>query len=163
MGGEVVEGFKGPDTTKRRLRNIRWKVLETQTPTAPYVHAAALQFHTKAGVVPASCMRISNPHGTRRIPADSIDKLLAGSGRWVDYNKSEVLITFDLTKLPGDPIYGFQFAVPAGIPNSLEYFPARWLLEGSYDGRTWIPIHERSERARIMGDASPIYKFSQTI
>ena len=162
MSGETVEGFTGPDAKRRRFRTLRWKILETQRPDAPYVHASKLQFHTKAGVIPADLMKISNPHGTRRSPADGPAGILSDNGkRWVDYNKTELLVTFDLTKLPGNSIYGFQFAVPSGIPNSIDYLPARWLLEASYDGRTWIPIHEKSDRARILGEASPIYKFSQ--
>ena len=162
---ETQEGFLNPDATKKRLRHLRWKIMETQKPAAPYVHASMLQFHTRAGPIPADAVKISNPLGTRRKPADAPTALLLGSveRRWVDYNKSDLLIMLDLTKLPGNPIYGFQFAVPANVENSVDFVPARWVLEGSYDGRTWVMLHEKSDRARIMGGASPIYKFSQQI
>ena len=159
----IKEGFKQSEKPVRRMRSLRWKIQETQLPLAPYVHATRLQLHTMAGPIPADTIRVSNPQGTRRSPADGPDKLLGAAGRWVDYNKSEVLITLRLDALPANPIYGFQFAVPPGIPNAIDYFPARWLLEGSYDGHTWVPLHVKSDRARIMGDASPIYKFTQEI
>ena len=162
---ETREGFLNPDATKKRLRHLRWKIMETQKPSAPYVHASMLQFHTKAGPIPADAVKISNPLGTRRKPTDAPTALLSGSieRRWVDYNKSDLLIMLDLTKLPGNPIYGFQFAVPANVEKSVDFVPARWILEGSYDGRTWVVLHEKSDRARIMDGASPIYKFSEQI
>jgi hypothetical protein len=162
---ETKEGFLNPDATKKRPRHLRWKIMETQRPDALYVHASMLQFHTRAGPVPTDAIKISNPLGIRRKSADAPASLLSASNerRWVDYNKSDLLITLDLTKLPANPIYGFQFAVPANVENSVDFLPARWLLEGSYDGRTWTPIHEKPDRARIMGGASPIYKFSQQI
>ena len=165
MTAETIEGFSSPDASKKRMRNIRWKIVETQKPDAAYVHASRLQFHTKAGPIPANLIKITNPLGTRRQASDGPKSLLTDSNdtRWVDYNKSDLLIMFDLTKLPANPIYGFQFAVPANVERSVDFVPARWLLEGSYDGRTWIPLHEKSDRARIIGNASPIYKFSQQI
>jgi hypothetical protein len=160
---ETKEGFLNPNASKKRLRNLRWKIMETQRPDALYVHASMLQFHTKAGPVPADAIKISNPLGIRRKSADAPASLLSAERRWVDYNKSDLLITLDLTKLPANPIYGFQFALPANVENSVDFLPARWLLEGSYDGRIWTPLHEKPDRARIMGAASPIYKFSQEI
>ena len=162
---ETVEGFKGPEPNRRRMRTLRWKILETQRPNAAYVHASMLRFFTAAGPVPTDAMKITNPHGSRRSAADGPTAILSDQEgkRWVDYNKSELLITFDLTKLPSNPIYGFQFTIPSGTADAKDYFPARWLLEGSYDGRTWDPIHKKSDKARILGGASPVYKFSQSI
>jgi hypothetical protein len=162
---ETKEGFLNPDASKKRVRHIRWKIMETQRPDAAYVHASVLQFHTKAGPIPIDSVKISNPLGTRRKPIDGPASLLSDSNerRWVDYNKSDLLIMFDLTKLPANSIYGFQFRVPANLEKSVDFLPARWLLEGSYDGRTWMPLHNRADRARIIGGASPIYKFSQQI
>ena len=162
---ETVEGFKGPEPNRRRMRTLRWKILETQRPNAPYVHASMLRFFTAAGPVPTDAMKITNPHGSRRSAADGPAAILSDQEgkRWVDYNKSELLITFDLAKLPSNPIYGFQFTIPSGTADAKDYFPARWLLEGSYDGRTWDPIHKKSDKARILGGASPVYKFSQSI
>jgi hypothetical protein len=124
-----------------------------------------LRFFTGAGPVPTAAVKITNPHGSRRTAAEGPAALLSDKEgeRWVDYNKSELLITFDLAKLPSNLINGFQFTVPSGITDSKEYFPARWLLEGSYDGRNWIPLHKKSDKARIIGEASPVYKFSQSI
>jgi hypothetical protein len=162
---ETVEGFKGPEANKRRMRTLRWKILETQRPNAPYVHVSMLRFFTAAGPVPTDAMKITNPHGSRRSAADGPAAILSDQEgkRWVDYNKSELLITFDLAKLPSNPIYGFQFTIPSGTADAKDYFPARWLLEGSYDGRNWDPIHKKSDKARILGGASPVYKFSQSI
>lgn len=161
---EITEGFKSPDRAIRRLRTLRWKIRETQVPTADYVHASSLQFHTMAGPIPASTIKISNPHGTRRSSANAPNKILStDGGRWVDLNKTDLLITFDLDTLPANRIYGFQFAVPPNVENSVDFVPAKWLLEGTYDGHTWISLHEKVDRARILGDASPIYNFSQQI
>jgi hypothetical protein len=164
QAGNITEGFKSPDKTARRFRTLRWKIRETQVPTATYVHASSLQFHTMAGPIPAATMKISNPQGSRRSSANAPEKVLStDGGRWVDYNKTDLIISFDLDTLPANPIYGFQFAVPPKVENSVDHVPAKWLLEGSYDGRIWIPLHEKVDRARILGDASPIYKFTQQI
>lgn len=161
---EITEGFNTPDRTVRRFRTLRWKIRETQVPAAEYVHASSLQFHTNAGPIPASTMKISNPHGTRRSSANAPNRILStDGGRWIDLNKTDLLITFDLDTLPANPIYGFQFAVPPDVENSVNFVPAKWLLEGSYDGHTWISLHEKLDRARILGNASPIYNFSQQI
>ena len=164
QAGNITEGFKSPDKTARRFRTLRWKIHETQVPTATYVHASSLQFHTMAGPIPASTMKLSNPQGSRRSSANAPEKALStDGGRWVDYNKTDLIISFHLDTLPANPIYGFQFAVPPKVANSVDFVPAKWLLEGSYDGRIWVPLHEKVDRARILGDASPIYKFTQQI
>ena len=165
MTEETTEGFKDSEPNKPRMRNLRWKILETQKPNAPYVHVSMLRFFTGAGPVPISVIKISNPHGSRRSAANGPSAALSDEEgkRWIDYNKSELLITFDLAKLPSNLINGFQFTVPSGLADAKDYFPARWLLEGSYDGRIWVTIHKKSDRAKIIGNASPIYKFNQSI
>jgi len=161
---EIREGFKSPDKNVRRFQIIRWKIRETYVPTAPYVHASTLEFYTDAGPVPISAMKISNPHGSRSSSTNAPNKLLCmDEGYWIDYNKSEILIKFNLDLLPANPIYGFRFTVPSKIEKSIDYAPGKWLLEGSYDGRTWVLLHERVDRARILEYASPIYKFNQQI
>jgi hypothetical protein len=125
-----------------------------------------LEFHTKSGIVPPECIRISNQQGTRRSGKTGPDALLANTAerRWVDYNKSELLIQFNTGSLPADKIHGYRFYVPTGADgNSLDSLPAKWTVEGSYDRRNWFPLHEKSDRARIMGGASPIYKFLEQV
>ena len=162
---ETVEGFKDPESKKLRMRTLRWKIVETQQPNAPYVHVSMLRFFTEAGLVPIETMKITNPHGSRRSAVNGPAAILSDQEgkRWIDYNKSELLITFDLAKLPSNLIHGFQFTIPSGVTDAKDYLPARWLLEGSYDGRFWIPLHKKTDKARILGGASPVYKFSQSI
>ena len=147
-----------------RIQTIRFKVLETQNPDSPFVHMSRLQFHTKSGIVPPECIRISNPHGSRRSAKHGPDALLATSTdqRYTDYNKSELLIQFNMDKMPTDPIHGFQFYLPTGVANPMDAFPAKWVLEGSYDRRTWFALHEKMETARILGAASPVYQFRES-
>ena len=146
-----------------RLAAIRFKVLETQNPDSPFVHMSMLQFHTKSGIVPPECIQISNQHGSRRSAANRPEALLSTTAqRWVDYNKSELLVQFKMETMPADPVTGIRFYIPTGVATSvsaLDAFPAKWKIEGSYDRRTWFPLHEKLDKARILGGASPVYQF----
>jgi len=137
------------------------KFQETHNPDSPFVHMSRLLFHTEKGTIPSECIRVTNPHGSRRSPQNKPDVLLkpATNQRWVDYNKSELLIQFKIDTMPAEPITGFQFYIPTGVPNPVDALPSMWTLEGSYDGKTWIILHEKTERTRFMGVASPIYNF----
>lgn len=147
--------------TNQRIKAIRFKILETQNPDSPFVHMSMLRFHTKSGTIPPECIQISNPQGSRRSAKDRPDSLLGTSPqeRWVDYNKSELIVQFKTEIMPADPINGIQFHVPQGFQKTLDACPAKWKIEGSYDRRNWFPLHEKLESARIIGSSSPVYRF----
>jgi hypothetical protein len=161
-----VEGFKVPKRgTGARIQLLRFTVLETQDDDSPFVHMSMLEFHTSSGMVPSNCIRISNPQGSRRSGKDGPDSLLLSdcSRRWVDYNKSELLIQFKTDCLSDDPIYGFRFHMPCVGDEPISSVPAKWVLEGSYDRRSWIVLHRKDENARFMENKSPIYKFLESV
>ena len=147
----------------RRIQNLRFTVLETYDPESKYVHMSNLRFHTPLGTIPPSLITIANPMGTRKIPQTGPDALLGDtSKRWVDYNKKPLLLNFK--GLPPARIIGFQFSFPTGVPDPIAAMPIRWILEGSYDGRTWEPLHEmKIARARFINDSPPVYKFLKEI
>jgi hypothetical protein len=150
------------NTQARRIKTIQLRILETYDPKAKFVHMSMFQFHTAVGPVPYSMIRVSNPMGSRRSPADGPEAALTNTPtkRWVDYNKMPILFTF--SEYPQEPIIGFQFAFPSH-PNAQDAVPSRWRLEGSYDGRTWEVYHEQNDRAPFIGTTSPVYKFKNAI
>jgi hypothetical protein len=141
---------------------MKFRVLETHDPDAKFVHMSMFQFHTSAGPMKSSMVRISNPMGSRRTPSDSPESLLEPTtkARWVDYNKMPLIFTF--IEYPQAEIIGFQFAFP-DTSNHMAALPSRWKMEGSYDGRNWEIYHEKTEKAHYIGNASPIYKFKTEI
>jgi len=84
------------------------------------------------------------------------------SKRWVDFNKSELIVQFDTQILPTTPIIGFKFAVP-DVAGGVGALPSKWTLLGSYDKHSWITLHEQTETARLIGTSSPVYKFYEEI
>jgi len=148
---------------KKRIRSIRIKIHKTRRPSSPFVHMSRLLFHTKSGTVPPECIQISNPQGSRKSSKNRPAVLLLTSGeeRWVDYNKSELLVQFKRDILPEDLIYGFQFYIPTD--SNLGALPGTWTVAGSYDGKSWFTLHEMSEPARYLGSASPVYKFLEPV
>ena len=150
------------NTQARRIKTMKFRVLETHDPDAKFVHMSMFQFHTSAGPMKSSMVRISNPMGSRRSPSDSPERLLESTtrGRWVDYNKMPLIFTF--IEYPQAQIIGFQFAFP-DTSNQMAALPSRWKMEGSYDGRNWETYHEKTEKAHYIGNASPIYKFKTEI
>ena len=150
------------NTQARRIKTMKFRVLETYDPDAKFVHMSMFQFHTSAGPMKSSMVRISNPMGSRRSPSDSPERLLESTtrGRWVDYNKMPLIFTF--IEYPQAQIIGFQFAFP-DTSNQMAALPSRWKMEGSYDGRNWETYHEKTEKAHYIGNASPIYKFKTEI
>jgi hypothetical protein len=160
----ITEGYPlltDSKPTVAPLRLLRMKFRETHNPDSRFVHMSRILFHTKNGTIPSECIRITNPQGSRRSPLSKPDALLKSetNRRWVDYNKSELLIQFKTDTMPKESITGFQFYIPTGVDNPLDALPSKWILEGSYDGKTWITLHEKTERARFMGVASPVYNF----
>ena len=150
------------NTQARRIKTMQFRVLETHNPDAKFVHMSMFQFHTSAGPVKSSMVRVSNPMGSRRSPKDSPESLFESTtaAKWVDYNKMPLIFTF--IEYPQAPIIGFQFAFP-DQKSSMDALPSRWKMEGSYDGRNWEVYHEKTEKAQYMGNASPIYKFKTEI
>jgi len=150
------------NTQARRIKTMKFCVLETHDPDAKFVHMSMFQFHTSAGPMKSSMVRISNPMGSRRSPSDSPESLLESTTktRWVDYNKMPLIFTF--IEYPQAQIIGFQFAFP-DTSNHMAALPSRWKMEGSYDGRNWEIYHEKAEKAQYIGNASPIYKFKTEI
>jgi hypothetical protein len=150
------------NTQARRIKTMKFRVLETHDPDAKFVHMSMFQFHTSAGPMKSSMVRISNPMGSRRSPSDSPESLLEPTtkARWVDYNKMPLIFTF--IEYPQAQIIGFQFAFP-DTSNHMAALPSRWKMEGSYDGRNWEIYHEKTEKAQYIGNASPIYKFKTEI
>jgi hypothetical protein len=149
---------------KRRIQYLRLKFLETQDPTSKFVNISQLEFHTRAGLISPSCFKLSNPQGSRKSPKEGVNGLLGSrSSRWVDYNKSELMIHFDTEILPAQPIIGFKFSVPA-FSGGLEAFPSKWILLGSYDGRQWITLYDQSDfKGHIIGVSTPVYKLYEEI
>ena len=150
------------NTQARRIKTMKFRVLETHDPDAKFVHMSMFQFHTSAGPMNSSMVRISNPMGSRRSPSDSPESLFESTtkARWVDYNKMPLIFTF--IEYPQAQIIGFQFAFP-DTSNQMAALPSRWKMEGSYDGRNWEIYHEKTEKAQYIGNASPIYKFKTEI
>jgi hypothetical protein len=150
------------NTQARRIKTMKFHVLETHDPDAKFVHMSMFQFHTSAGPMKSSMVRISNPMGSRRSPSDSPESLFESTtkARWVDYNKMPLIFTF--IEYPQAQIIGFQFAFP-DTSNHMAALPSRWKMEGSYDGRNWEIYHEKTEKAHYIGNASPIYKFKTEI
>ena len=150
------------NTQARRIKTMQFRVLETYDPEAKFVHMSMFQFHTSAGPVKSSMVRVSNPMGSRRSPKDSPESLFESTtkARWVDYNKMPLIFTF--IEYPQAPIIGFQFAFP-DQKSPMDGLPSRWKMEGSYDGRNWEVYHEKTEKAHYIGNASPIYKFKTEI
>jgi hypothetical protein len=127
--------------SRRRIRTLRFRTLETAEPASKFVNMSALRFYTAdATVLPTT---LSNPMGSRKNGREGPDALLYDtSRRWVDYNKQPLLMNIE----SADPIQTYQFFVPA-IAGSQDAVPVRWVLEGSYDGRIWETLHEMSEPA----------------
>jgi hypothetical protein len=149
---------------KKRIQQLRFRILETQDPTSKFVNVSQLEFHTRQGVISPTCFKISNPQGSRKNPKEGVNGLLGNrSSRWVDFNKSELIIQFDTEILPSSPILGFKFSVPE-LSGGFEASPSKWILLGSYDKREWIPLHEQTEyKAHITGVNSPVYKIYEEI
>jgi hypothetical protein len=84
------------------------------------------------------------------------------SKRWVDFNKSPLIIRIDGAKDMPEAV-GFRFFIPA-VSGSHAGLPVRWRLEGSYDGRSWDTLHDMSnEKATYLSNSTTVYKFSKPI
>jgi len=146
MASNIQEGFQGQrayrSKVQKRIQILKFKILETYDPNSKFVHMSQLEFLTSSGKIPNSIIRLSNLQGSRNSPKEGITAILEGTNRrWVDYNKSDVLIQFTE---PTDPIIGFRFCVPQGVPSAMNAMPVEWTLSGSYDRQTWKVLHEYS-------------------
>lgn len=150
----MKEQFTNPGHPGRRAwLRFRWLT------AAPFVAMSMLRFYTEKGLVPTSSMRLSNPGGSRRNPAEGPDALLANSSskRWVDYNKQPLLVRID--PLPAEPIVAFRFY----IPTVREGVPTSWILEGSADGRSWAPVHEQRTPITMLDQSSPYLRLTSPL
>lgn len=150
---------------RRRMQILKFKILGMQNSASKFVHLSQLEFLTGSKKIPSNCIKFSNPQGSRKTPKEGTDALFAGpERRWVDYNKSDLLIQFNLEILPDEPITGFRFFVPQGVPNSLDAIPSKWIMYGSYDKYNWIPIHEQDGPVRLIYSAvTAVFQFNKEI
>jgi hypothetical protein len=147
-----------------RIRYLRFRTIATVDPASKFVSMSQFTMHTRNGTIAPELLTFSNLEGSRKHASEGPQSLAAttNSKRWVDYNKSQLIVQLDTDRLPREPITGFQFHVP-NFPGALASVPARWTLEGSNDGRSWIPLHEMKSPARFLAEFSPVYTFSQEI
>jgi hypothetical protein len=125
-----------------------------------------LEILTKVGKIPANCIKFANPQGSRNSPKNGTKALFETPlSRWVDYNKSDLFIQFDLETLPENKITGFRFFVPANVPDPIASIPSKWIMYGSYDKYNWIPIHEQTDGVPrlIESSVSAVFRFNQEI
>ena len=149
---------------KHRIRYLRFRTLATVDPASKFVSMSQFTMHTRNGTIAPELLTFSNLEGSRRNASEGPQSLGANtsSKRWVDYNKSQLIVQLDTDRLPREPIMGFQFYVP-NFPGALAALPARWTMEGSNDARSWTILHEMKSPARFLADFSPVYTFSQEI
>jgi hypothetical protein len=146
-----------------QIQILKFKILKTVDPESKFVHMSSLDFVTQAGTAPASSIKLSNLQGSRSSSKEGVTALLEGpQRRWVDYNKSDILIQFVGSR---PPITGFRFVIPQGIPNALGPMPINWVMYGSYDRKNWITLHEFNGDSLplINSFATQVFKFSKEI
>jgi hypothetical protein len=136
---------KSASPAANRIRMLRFKVLETANPASKFVHMSMFRLNTPLGPLGKPFMTLSNPMSTRRSPKDGPDSAVADTTnlRWVDYNKQPLIIQFNT--LPPAPIKSYEFSVPTGVANPYDAMPSNWLLEGSFDGRSWFIYDDQSD------------------
>jgi hypothetical protein len=146
-----------------QIQILKFKILETYDPESKFVHMASLDFVTGSGKIPASSIKLSNLQGSRSSPKEGVTALLEGpQRRWVDYNKSDIIIQFVGKRLP---IRGFRFAIPQGVSNAAAAMPIQWVMYGSYDRKNWITLHEFNGDTLplINSFATSVFKFTKEI
>lgn len=153
-----------PIEFKHRIRYLRFRTMATVDPASKFVSMSKFTLHTRNGTIAPELITFSNLEGSRKHQSEGPQSLGANttSKRWVDYNKSQLIVQLDTDRLPREPITGFQFHVP-NFPGALAALPARWIMEGSNDARSWSTLHEMKSPARFLADYSPVYTFSQEI
>ena len=148
---------------KARIQYLRFITIETYDSNSKFVNMSKLEFHTRKGVVPPACIKLSNSQGSRKSPKDGVNSILGSkSQRWVDYNKSEILIQFDLEILPAEPISGFKFSIP-DLEGGLNACPRKWQLLGSYDKHNWKPLHNQEDPVKNPALYTMVHTFIQEI
>ena len=138
-----------------RMTWFRFRVLETRDPMSKYVSMSDFRFYTATGT-PADMrgIKVSNFGGTRRSPKEGPEALFLPNGRWVDYSKSPLLFRFETREAP---FIGYRFSETTG---DWAAAPAKWVLEGSYDGRAWTILHDsRRAPVGIQGTGSAVHRF----
>jgi len=148
---------------KARIQYLRFITIETYDSNSKFVNMSKLEFYTRKGVVPPACIKLSNSQGSRKSPKDGVNSILGSkSQRWVDYNKSEILIQFDLEILPAEPISGFKFSIP-DLEGGLNACPRKWQLLGSYDKYNWKPLHNQEDPVKNPALYTMVHTFTQEI
>jgi len=156
----INEGFQNSrrvasKPTAKQFQVLKFQIGETYDPNSKFVHMSNLEILTHSGKIPRGSLKLSNLQGSRNSPREGPAALLEGPGRrWVDYNKSDLLIQILETS---EPITGFRFSVPQGVQNSMNAMPIEWTMYGSYDNKNWIVLHEFS------GTTLPMINSSVTI
>jgi hypothetical protein len=148
----------------RRIAYLRFRTLETWDPASRYVNMSMFRLYSATAPISASGFKFSNLEGSRRLATEGPEALLAESPsmRWVDFNKSPLIIRIDGAKDMPEAV-GFRFFIPV-ISGSHAGLPVRWRLEGSYDGRSWDTLHDMSkEKAIYRSDSTTVYMFSKPI
>jgi len=150
-------------TNNRRMSYLRFRTLETMDSASKFVNMSMFRLYSATEPVSTDGFKFSNFEGSRKLASEGPEALLADTTyrRWVDYNKSPLILNINTTDLP--EIVGFRFWIP-NAPNSRAAIPGRWLLEGSYDGRSWEILHDMSkEKAEYRNDSTTVYIFSKPI
>jgi hypothetical protein len=147
----------------KRIQFLKFKILGTHDPSSKFVHMSQFEILTRSGKIPNSILRLSNLQGSRNSPKEGINSLLEDrTRRWVDYNKSDIIIQI-LGKR--DPITGFRFSIPDGVKSPMNAMPIEWIMYGSYDNRNWIVLHDFNELSLplINSFATVVFKFDKEI
>lgn len=147
----------------KRIQFLKLQILGTYDPTSKFVHMSQFEILTRSGKIHRSNLRLSNLQGSRNSPREGVNSLLEDrTRRWVDYNKSDIIIQI-VEKT--DPIIGFRFSIPDGVKLPMNAMPIEWVLYGSYDNRNWIVLHEFNETSLplINSFATVVFKFNKEI
>jgi len=149
---------------QRRIAYLRFRTLETWDPVNRYVNMSMFRLYSATAPISTSGFKFSNLEGSRRLATEGPEALAADtpSKRWVDFNKSPLIIRIDGAKDMPEAV-GFRFFIPT-VSGSHAGLPVRWRLEGSYDGRSWDTLHDMSnEKATYLSNSTTVYKFSKPI
>lgn len=150
-----------PVQAERRIQYLRLKIIDTRSKSQT-THMASLQFITALGTLPTKYYKITNPMGIHPSSKHGPDALSDSTRYWINSNRQPLLIKF--SSLPATALQGFQFSAPSYInSNPFDNLPSEWIMEGSYDGRTWEIYNKTTAPSIFDGYISPVYKFTKEI
>ena len=159
----VEEGFRSTVPDSKKIQLLKFKILETYDPASKFVHMSQLDFITRSGRIHKSSIKLSNLQGSRNSPREGVTALLEGpQRRWVDYNKSEIII--QITGV-SDPIIGFRFSIPQDVLSPMDAMPIEWVMYGSYNRQSWTVLHEFSgiQLPLVNSFATILFKFNEPV